>query len=71
MNPWEQSQQLSTMSIKNTKVLAFIDGTVSLIGQLTPKFNLLPIHSELLVHYVCTNFRNEYIIIIDKLIMIK
>ena len=36
--------------------------TMQIKVQLTPNFNLLPVHSRLLVHYVCTNFRTEYFI---------
>ena len=37
-------------------------------GQLAFKSNLLPIHSKLLVHCLCNNFRTEYDIRIGELV---
>ena len=55
---WEYSSQrwlmLYTVRADNIK------------DQLTGTSNLLPIHSSLLVDYMCTNFGTEYLIIIDN-----
>ena len=38
-------------------------------GLLTPQFELLHMHSRQLVHYVCNNFRTDYFIVVDKIVI--
>ena len=42
---------------------------LSFTGHLTRTFNLPPVHSTLLVHYVYTDFEAEYFVIIDKILI--
>ena len=82
MGPWNKSsfgfvvERMSSHCVSHLLVLRYystlsvsVQGSVifaTIQGQLARNSNLLPIHSTVLVHYACTDFRTEIYLMLKK-----